>query len=119
MFPILLLSFGLFDHLFEFYFSDSLDFLALKEFEFNWNSDIEFSLPVLGDHVLFVFKARLDESLELFEIFFFKFLLTLEINLRETLLGHSKELYFLFCRADINIVVTLKSATSAEMSQKL
>jgi hypothetical protein len=88
MLPILLLLFGLFDHLFEFLFSDSLDLLALKELELNRDSDIELALAILGHHIFLVFKARLDERLEFLEVFFLQFLLTLGIILREALLCH-------------------------------
>ena len=81
MFPILLLSFCLFDHLFEFLFSNCLDLLSLKKLEFNWDSYIELAFSILWNHIFFVFKARLDESLELFKVFFFKLLLSLNIIL--------------------------------------
>ena len=117
--PVLLLVLGLLDHLLEFLLPNGLHLLALQEFELHRHSDVELALALLGDEVLFVLQAILNQALELLEILFLEFLLLLRINLRESLLCHGQELDLLLGWADVNVVVALKPATLAKVAQEL
>ena len=103
----------------EFLLPNGLHLLALQEFELHWDGDVELALALLGDEVLFVLQAILNQALELLEVLFLEFLLLLRINLRESLLCHGQELDLLLGWADVNVVVALKPATLAKVAQEL